>query len=147
VVYPLPASRRRDRSRWELHPNPIGSGTSCHKPVSAGGWSRLRRRCPLPYFEGHPQGRRAGPRFRGTPLFRAASCAPPRRETRSAAPEVPSIDRPTLERVCARPAAFRYRSAEEQRAGAFSFTARSPALTRPETTVTRDRLGFTPLSV
>jgi hypothetical protein len=37
----------RDRSRWKLYPNPIGSGTSCRKPVSAGSWSSLRRRCPL----------------------------------------------------------------------------------------------------
>jgi len=37
----------RDRSREELYPNPIGSDTSCRKPVSAGDWRSLRRRCAL----------------------------------------------------------------------------------------------------
>jgi hypothetical protein len=47
VVNHTRASSRRDRSRRKLYPNPIGSGTSCHKPISAGGWSSLRRRCAL----------------------------------------------------------------------------------------------------
>jgi hypothetical protein len=55
-----------------------------------------------PAFEGHPQGRLARPRFRETPPFRAASRTSPRREAHYAAPEVPSIDRPTPERVRAR---------------------------------------------
>jgi hypothetical protein len=41
------ASSHRDRSRSKLFPNPIGSDTSCRKPVSAGGWRCLRRRCAL----------------------------------------------------------------------------------------------------
>jgi hypothetical protein len=41
------ASSHCDRSRSKLFPNPIGSDTSCRKPVSAGGWRRLRRRCAL----------------------------------------------------------------------------------------------------
>jgi hypothetical protein len=103
VVNHTRASSYHDRSRRKLNPNPIGSGTSCHKPASAGGWSSLRRRCALS-IEGHPQARLARPRFRGTLPFRAASHASPRREAHYAAPEVPSIDRPTPERVRARPA-------------------------------------------
>ena len=41
------ASSHRDRSRSKLFPNPISSDTSCRKPVSAGGWRRLHRRCAL----------------------------------------------------------------------------------------------------
>jgi hypothetical protein len=55
-------------------------------------------------IEGHPQGRLAGPRFREAPPFRAASCVPPRRGSHYSAPEVPSIDRSTPERVRSRPA-------------------------------------------
>jgi len=57
-----------------------------------------------PSVEGHPQARRAGPRSRETRPYRAASCTSPRREPHSAAPEVPSIDEPTLERVRSRAA-------------------------------------------
>ena len=133
---PTTAPPCRDRSRRKLHPNPIRSGTSCRKPASAGGWSSLRRRYPS--FEEHPQGRRAGPRFRETPPVRAASRAPPRRRARSAAPEVPSIDRTTPERVRPRPAEpLSPAIQQEPRAGAFSFTARSTALARRKTTMTR----------
>jgi len=52
------ASSHHDHSRWKLYPNPIGSGTSCRKPASAGGWRSLRRRCALHLRDIH---RSAGP--------------------------------------------------------------------------------------
>jgi hypothetical protein len=36
---PQISSLHHDRSRWRLCPNPIGSGTSCRKFVTANGWS------------------------------------------------------------------------------------------------------------
>jgi hypothetical protein len=41
--YPCAASSHRDRSRYKLHPTPLGSGTSCRMPASAGGRRSIRR--------------------------------------------------------------------------------------------------------
>lgn len=90
----------RDRSRRELRPNPIGSGTSCHKLVAlqAGEscFARHRFRVPLSSLPGAhslrvhaPVGCRSAC-GRSTSL-RAASHTFPRRAARSAAPKVPSV--------------------------------------------------------
>lgn len=52
---------------------------------------------------------------------------------------LPSVGPPPKERACA-PSRLCYKSAEEQRADAFSFIERSSTLTRPKTTMTRSRV-------
>jgi len=79
---------RDDRSSSKLCPNPIASGTSCRSLVvtSAGGADAARRS-----DERRLRARRRTPRKRAV-RTRAASRDPPRRGSRSAAPEVPSAD-------------------------------------------------------
>jgi hypothetical protein len=92
------ASSHHDRSRRKLYPNPIRLGHLLSQTCFRRGLEKPPpKMCPA--FEGHPQGRRAGSRFRETPPFRAASHTPPRREAHYAAPEVPFIARPTPDRA------------------------------------------------
>jgi hypothetical protein len=88
-------SSRRDRSRWELHPNPIGSDTSCRELVAppAGG-----RRCQAITWMTSLRTRPACPASPRCSPSRVASHKPPRRGMRSAEPEVPSIGGPPRER-------------------------------------------------
>jgi hypothetical protein len=88
-------SSRRDRSRWELFPNPIGSDTPCRGLVAtpAGVAVVVGSLVERPVDE---LARRA--RSRRARLCRAASRDPPRRGSRYAAPEVPSILGPPRER-------------------------------------------------
>jgi hypothetical protein len=138
VVNHARASSYRDRSRRKLHPNPICSGTSCHKPASAGGWSSLRRRCALHLRDIH---RLAWP---GPAFAKPRRLGPPHalpREGKRITPHprcLPSTGPPPKGFALA-PPALCYQSVGERRAGAFSFTARSSALTRRKTAVTRGR--------
>lgn len=79
---------RSDRSPPKLCPSPIASDTSCRSLVvtSAGGAVAARRS-----DERRLRARRRTPRKRAA-RARAASRDPPRRGSRSAAPEVPSAD-------------------------------------------------------
>lgn len=79
---------RRDRSRRELRPNPIGSSTSCRKLVPA--LLGVISAGPATHREGSNRYPVMEDAFASSP--RAAPRASPRRETRSAAPEVLSVD-------------------------------------------------------
>jgi hypothetical protein len=112
---PRAASPLYDRSQRELLPNLIGSDTSCRRPVSSMAGvaadegelffkeSHIHRFAPLNLTFARPN-------------VRAALRTSPRRDTRSAAPEVPSIRRPTPEGACSgrhRPSVTRMRPSTE----------------------------------
>jgi len=88
-------SSRRDRSRWELHPNPIGSDTSCREIVAPPAGDR---RCQAITWMTSLRTRPACPASPRCSPSRVASRKPPRRGMRSAEPEVPSIGGPPRER-------------------------------------------------
>jgi hypothetical protein len=88
-------SSRRDRSRWELHPNPIGSDTSCREIVAPPAGDR---RCQAITWMTSLRNRPACPASPRCSPSRVASREPPRRGMRSAEPEVPSIGGPPRER-------------------------------------------------
>jgi hypothetical protein len=88
-------SSRRDRSRWELHPNPIGSDTSCREIVTPPAGDR---RCQAITWMTSVRTRPACPASPRCSPSRVASRKPPRRGMRSAEPEVPSIGGPPRER-------------------------------------------------
>jgi len=76
-------------ARWKLIPNPIGSDTFCRKPASAQEWRPVPRR---PSKEGLHEPAWTTPLSQDRP--RAAPRTSSRKEMRSAAPKVPSIDKP-----------------------------------------------------
>jgi len=88
-------SSRRDRSRWELHPNPIGSDTSCREIVTPPAGDR---RCQAIAWMTSLRTRPACPASPRCSPSRVASRKPPRRGMRSAEPEVPSIGGPPHKR-------------------------------------------------
>jgi hypothetical protein len=88
-------SSRRDRSRWELHPNLIGLDTSCREIVTPPAGDR---RCQAIAWMTSLRTRPACPASPRCSPSRVASRKPPRRGMRSAEPEVPSIGGPPRER-------------------------------------------------
>jgi hypothetical protein len=88
-------SSRRDRSRWELHPNPTGLDTSCREIVTPPAGDR---RCQAITWMTSLRTRPACPASPRCSPSRVASRKPPRRGMRSAEPEVPSIGGPPRER-------------------------------------------------
>jgi hypothetical protein len=90
-VNPSPRLSTAIAHRGSCYPNPIGSDTSRREHASTQAWRYLRRFRPL------KQGRDAlawqSSAFAKPPPCRAASRIPSRKETQSAAPEVPFVDR------------------------------------------------------